>query len=160
MKTMIVLSDSHGNAKGIEKLNSLFAENNYIVHLGDGEGDMRKVRSEYPDKTYVCRGNCDFFSPIPEDGEIEVENVKIYYCHGHRYGVKSQLTRLAEEAKRRDCDIALYGHTHNARIDEINGVTLINPGSLRRAVGEGGSYCYLVINKDKFTPVIVGESVF
>ena len=40
MKTMIVLSDSHGNAKGIEKLNSLFAENNYIVHLGDGEGDM------------------------------------------------------------------------------------------------------------------------
>jgi len=89
-----------------------------------------------------------------------VESLKLFYCHGHKYGVKSCLDSLAREAKRRDADIALYGHTHNALISEIDGVTLINPGSLRRAVGEGGSYCYLVINGEKATPVIVGESVF
>ena len=57
----------------------------------------------------------------------------------------SGLTALAIEAKRRDCQIALYGHTHNALISEIEGVTLINPGSLRYSVGKGGGYCYLVV---------------
>ena len=86
-----------------------------------------------------------------------MDYVKIFFCHGHRYGVKTDLNALAQEAKRRDCQIALYGHTHIAQITVIDGVTLINPGSMRFAPGKGGSYCYLVINKDTFTPVIVGE---
>ena len=160
MKTLIILSDTHGNRKIADELSSRIAENDYIVHLGDGAADMREVRALFPDKVYACRGNCDGFSPLPEEGELEVEYLKIFFCHGHRYGVKSDLTALAMEAKRRDCQIALYGHTHNALISEIEGVTLINPGSFRFPVGKGGSYCYLVVNKDKFTPVIVGESCF
>ncbi|MBQ8295400.1 MAG: metallophosphoesterase [Clostridia bacterium] len=160
MKKLIIISDTHGNTKGLEKLRPLIAENDYVVHLGDGGADMRELRGEYPEKVYQCGGNCDFFSPLPEDGELEIEGVKVYYCHGHKYHVKSELTALAAEAKRRGCDIALYGHTHIAKITEMEGVMLINPGSLRRAVGEGGSYCYLVINKEKATPVLVGESVF
>ena len=53
----------------------LIAENDYVIHLGDGAGDMRQARSLYPEKVYACAGNCDFFSPLPEDGEIEVEGV-------------------------------------------------------------------------------------
>lgn len=157
MKTMLILSDTHGNLSGVEELLPLIAENDYVVHLGDGGADMRKARSLYPEKVYACAGNCDFYSPLPLDGEIEVEGVKIYFCHGHRYGVKNHLSALAEEAKRRGCDIALYGHTHIAQITEVDGVTLINPGSLHYSMGKGGSYCYLVINKDKATPVLVGE---
>ena len=157
MKKLIVLSDSHGNVKGVNDLLPLVAENDYVIHLGDGAMDMREIRVEYPEKTYACRGNCDPFSPLPEEGELEVEYLKIFFCHGHRYGVKGHLYALAEEAKRRDCQIALYGHTHAARIDEVNGVTLINPGSMKLPANKGGSYCYLVINKDKFTPVIVGD---
>ena len=121
---------------------------------------MRAIRSAYPEKVYACAGNCDFFSALHVEGELETEQVKIFYCHGHKYGVKSDLRALAQEAKHRDCEIALYGHTHRAAITEIDGVTLINPGSLRFSVGEGGSYCYLVVNREKFTPVIVGESVW
>ena len=160
MKTVIIVSDSHGNSKELEKLNGRIAENDYFIHLGDGAMDARNILNDYPEKTYLCAGNCDFFSPLPEDGELEVEGVKIYFCHGHHYGVKTQLTKLALEAKRRGCDIALYGHTHVADITEVEGVTLINPGSLRYSMGKGGSYCYLVINKDKATPVIVGERYF
>ena len=160
MKKVIVISDTHGSVKSVEKLMPLIAENDYVIHLGDGAADLRQVWEEYPDKIYQCRGNCDYASPTPDEGEIEVEYVKIFYCHGDRYGVKGGLTNLAYEAKKRGCDIALYGHTHTALITEIDGVTLINPGSLKRPVGEGGSYCYLVVNKDKATPVIVGESVF
>ena len=157
MKRLIVLSDSHGNAKGISDLLPLIAENDYVIHLGDGAADMREARGLYPKKVYACAGNCDFFSPLPEDGVLEVEGINIYFCHGHRYGVKSDLHALALAAKGRNCAVALYGHTHVANIREIEGVTLINPGTLHRAVGKGGSYCYLVVHKEKVTPVIVGE---
>ena len=160
MKTLLIFSDTHGNAKGVSELLPLIAENDYVVHLGDGWADMREARSLYPEKVYACGGNCDFVSLLPDDGEMEVEGVKIYFCHGHRYGVKTQLTSLALEAKRRGSNIALYGHTHIAMIDEIDGVMLINPGSLKYPATKGGSYCYLVINKDKATPVIVGDSYF
>ena len=157
MKKILIVSDTHGNAKGLEELSALVAENDYIIHLGDGAGDMRELRSRYPDKVFVCAGNCDFFSPLPDCGELEVEYRKIFYCHGHHYGVKSDLNALAQEAKRRGADIALYGHTHRALISEEEGVLLINPGTMRYSVNKGGSYCYLVVHKDKATPVLVGD---
>lgn len=159
MKKLLIISDTHGSNKGIEKLKPLIAENDYVIHLGDGAGDMREIMRLFPDKTYLCAGNCDFFSPLPDEGIIEVEYLKILYCHGHRYGVKQSLQNLYYAAKEKGCDIALYGHTHNADITQKDGILLINPGSARYPAGEGGSYCYLVINKDKATPVIVGESV-
>ena len=160
MKRIIIISDTHGSQKGIEKLLPLIAENDYVIHLGDGAGDMRDAMSLYPDKVYLCKGNCDFFSPLPSEGFLEVEQLKIMYCHGHTYGVKRDLDPLAREAKRQGCNIALYGHTHDAHITEIEGVTLINPGTLRYPAGEGGSYCYLIIEKDKPTAVIVGETAY
>ena len=160
MKKLIVIADSHGNLKGIESLRSLVAENDYIVHLGDGAGDMRALMREFPEKVYLCAGNCDFFSPYPTEGVLDVEGVRIFYCHGHKYDVKSHLYALATKAKEKDCAIALYGHTHTALISEVNGVTLINPGSLRGEIKNGGSYCYLIVNGQKFTPVLVGESVY
>lgn len=159
MKTMLIFSDTHGHREGIERLEPLFAENDYIIHLGDGAADMRGVVSAYPEKTYVCQGNCDLY-PALHEGEIEAEGVKIFFCHGHKYRVKSGLSSLAEEAKRRGCAAALYGHTHKALISEELGVTLINPGSMRYPAGEGGSYCYLTVNKGKIVPVIVGESFY
>ncbi len=158
MKKLIVISDTHGSPKGIEKIKPLAAENDYLVHLGDGAADARSF-TEDAEKLYVCAGNCDFFSPYPEEGVLEVEYVKILYCHGHKYGVKRDLQTLAQAAKSRGCSLALYGHTHRAQIAELDGVLLVNPGSLRAPVGEGGSYAYIVVHKDKITPVIVGESV-
>ena len=160
MKKLIIVSDTHGSSKGLTSIASLIAENDILVHLGDGAADVRELHELYPDKVYACSGNCDFYSPIPDSGILEVEYVRIYYCHGHRYGVKTDLHALAQAAKARDCEIALYGHTHTALISEIDGVTLINPGSFRNPIGQGGSYCYLVINKDKITPVLVGDKYY
>lgn len=160
MKTLLVVSDTHGNTKGLDALSALIGENDYVVHLGDGANDMRSIRENYPEKAYACAGNCDWVSYLPTEGVLEIEQSRIFYCHGHQYGVKSSLETLAKVAKSRDCTVALYGHTHSADIREIDGVLLVNPGSLRRAVGEGGSYAYIVVHKEKITPVLVGESVF
>lgn len=158
MKTLVVISDSHGNRAGVEKLDYLFKENDYALFLGDGFADVHPFFSYYRNKTRVCRGNCDFFSPLPEEGVLEIEDVRIFYCHGHRYGVKSGLESLAARAKELACEVALYGHTHTPLISEVGGVTLVNPGSLRFDVGAGGSYAYLVVNGKKVTAVLVGEN--
>ncbi len=160
MKKLLIVSDTHGYKKGLESLTPLIAENDFIVHLGDGAGDMREIMRLYPDKVYVCAGNCDLFSSLPAEGVLEVEQLRIFYCHGNKYGVKSGLSMLAEAAKARGCEIALYGHTHEARITKIDGVTLVNPGSFKAPIEKGGSYCYLVIHKKTATPTLVGESVY
>jgi putative phosphoesterase len=157
---IVVLSDTHGNRIGVEKLLPLIEENHYCVFLGDGARDISPIIGEYPKKIYFCAGNCDFFSELPTEGVLETEQVKIFYTHGHKYGVKSNLYALAQEAKRRGCSVAFYGHTHVARVDEVDGVLLVNPGSLRYDVGKGGSYAYVVVNGEKVTATVVGERYF
>ena len=159
MKTLLAVSDTHGNKAALDVLRPLVEENDYIVHLGDGYADYREIFSDYPKKAYLCKGNCDFYAPLPEEGVLEIERVRIFYCHGHHYGVKGDLSRLAYRAKELDCSVALYGHTHTPLISEIGGVTLINPGSLRFALHQGGSYAYVVVNGEKVTAVIVGNSL-
>ncbi len=158
MKTLVVISDSHGNIRAMEKLRPFVAENDYFLFLGDGIADIFPIRKEYFDKTYFCTGNCDCFPSYPTEGVLEVEKMRIFYTHGHRYGVKSGLGNLAKEAKSRGCQVALYGHTHTPLISEIDGVTLINPGSLH-LVGDKPVYAYLVVNGDKLTSVLVGDSL-
>lgn len=153
MQTLIALSDTHGNRGVIDGLESIFAENNIIVHLGDTSADGNYIRNKFPEKTHVINGNCEIASVGENEEIIEVEDIKIFLCHGHRYSVKSTLTRLAERAKQAGCAIALYGHTHEARADVIDGVTLINPGACTRYGGK--SYLFLAVNGQKFTHKIV-----
>lgn len=152
MKTFVILSDSHGRGRVADKIMPLAAENDYIIHLGDGAGDLSGISAEYPDKTYLLKGNCDAY-PYLDECVIEAEGISVLCCHGHRYGVKSGLSRLAYRAKELGCEVALYGHTHCAAIDEVGGVLCINPGSAG-SYGEP-SYCYLVIHNKKPTATIV-----
>ncbi len=146
MTTLVVLSDSHGRGKVAQKLAPLFAENDYIVHLGDGSVDLRDVARQYPTKTYICKGNCDMFYG-EDEYVIQVEKLRIFCCHGHRYGVKTALYKLAARAQELNCSVALYGHTHTAGKTVVDGVTCINPGSAGSFVD--ASYCYLVIMGDR-----------
>ena len=153
MKKIVVVSDSHGNRKALDELDIIFAECDCIIHLGDTSSDGGYIRKKYPDKTVVINGNCDMFGLGENEKVISFEGVNIFACHGHLYSVKSTLSRLAKRAKELDCTLALYGHTHDAKESEIDGLTLINPGTLSRYSQK--SYLYLVINGDAFTHKIV-----
>lgn len=154
MKTVVVLSDTHGNAGGIERLDGIFSESDFIIHLGDTSGDGTRIAKKYPDKTFLLNGNCDAMRCGESELVIEIEDIRIFATHGHLYSAKSTLVKLAKRAKELKCKLALYGHTHRAGEDEIDGITLINPGTMSRYSRQ--SYCYLVINKDK----AVAKTVF
>lgn len=152
MKTVILLSDSHGRKSAMEKIRPLFGENDYLIHLGDGAFDMRSTAETFPEKTYVVRGNCDAGGGVDEF-VLEIEQISVFCCHGHRYGVKSGLSKLAARAKELHCEVAFYGHTHRAEIAEADGIMCINPGSVGSY--SSPSYAYLVVNRDKITPTVV-----
>lgn len=153
MKTICVVSDSHGNRTAIDKLFPVFAESDYIIHLGDTSSDGMYIKNAFGGKTTVVNGNCDFMRVGENELTLDVEGVKIFACHGDRYGVKQGYDRLARRAEEDGCKIALYGHTHCPAEYEICGVRLFNPGTLSRY--SRNTYLYLVINGGKAVGKIV-----
>lgn len=129
-KYLTVLSDTHGNYHELKRLQGDFLSSDYIIHLGDGAMDMLPYYDEFKDKIYQVNGNCDVFLYGVSEIILEVEGVRILAVHGHKFSVKTGTEKLLEYAKKKECQIALYGHTHEPKIDLKSGVYLINPGSL------------------------------
>lgn len=147
MKTIVVLSDTHGNMARLRDIAVVLAECDLIIHLGDTSSDGMKLKKEYGDKVVPINGNCDSVKFGDDERVLEVEGVRFFLTHGHLYSVKSTLSNLSARAAELGCGIALYGHTHAAREEEINGVTAINPGNMSRY--SRNSYCYIVVNGGK-----------
>lgn len=147
MKKITVISDTHGNMAAIQKLFPIFAESDMVIHLGDTSSDGQVIRREYPAKTYLLNGNCDLTKLGEDELVLEVEDLKIFACHGDKYGVKRGYDNLAYKAEQEGCKVALFGHTHAPIEKNVGGITLFNPGTLRRYATN--TYLYLVVTGDK-----------
>lgn len=153
MKTIVALSDTHGNREPFYKLDRVLAESDYIFHLGDTSADGAHLKKMFPKKTYVLNGNCDILDVGENEVCVQVEGVKIFACHGDKYGVRTRTDLLAYRAEELGCRLVLFGHTHDPAELCEGGITLINPGSLTR-YGQN-TYAYIVINGDKIISKIV-----
>lgn len=128
---ILVVSDTHGNERNLRQalLSQPTAE--IVIHLGDGDEELERVKRSFPEKMFLqARGNCDWGSNLPNQGEYTAEGVKIFYTHGHLYGVKSGLYQAVCAARERKARVLLYGHTHQAVTDYEDGLYIMNPGSL------------------------------
>ena len=140
---ILVLSDSHGVLSYME--NAVRKEKPDIaIHLGDCVEDAKRLGRLFPNlRLFSVKGNNDW-TGAPIDSVFATDFGKIYMCHGHMLGVKSSVTNLVYKAKSRECNIALYGHTHRPHLEEIDGVTVVNPGASMMlgsyAVCDGGKW--------------------
>lgn len=127
---VLILSDSHGEAGHI--LRAVEQEKpDYVIHLGDGWRDLRELERLMPmlPIAQVC-GNCDFGAfDLPDTRLVEYGGIRVFLCHGHRYGVKSGLLSLCYAAREQNAQVALFGHTHQAFCEEYDGLWVLNPGS-------------------------------
>ncbi len=150
MTKLVILSDSHNTPEAVRRIFAAEKDMTAAVYLGDGLRDIDKVAPEFAYlRIYAVAGNCDFDAMEPQDGLAAFDKVLIYYTHGHMYGVKYDLDTLAEAAKARGADIALYGHTHAAHDETIDGVRLFNPGSCGRTYGGVQTYGVLTLENGK-----------
>ena len=115
-----------------------------------------------------CQTNCYFLyrdgeheaivvDPADQGGNIYAALQKngfrvagILLTHGHYYNVSLGVEGLYQEAVDRNCDIAMYGHTHRPFLEKRGAVTILNPGSLSypRQEGRKPSYMLMYVKED------------
>lgn len=157
MIKIVILADTHGNTKDIQKLVPILSESDIILFAGDGLKDLNILPPDIYKKVRAVKGNCDLLSA---DREVifDVSGKKILLTHGDMYGVKSGLTKLCLHAREVKADIVIFGHTHFAEVLTFDKTMFINPGTLSR-YAEKKTFAYLVIANGKPTCVI-NESFF
>lgn len=138
---LLILSDSHGDRGALERCTEQ-EKPDLIYHLGDYCSDGLWLGARFFHiPLFAVAGNCDFRAQQPEQVVDELESVRIFACHGHRYNVKSGLMALKFAVQEQNASLCFFGHTHIPFLDKKDGVTFLNPG----ACG-GRSPCYAVAN--------------
>lgn len=149
MKTILVLSDTHGSASAFTRVAAKNPGANALIFLGDGCRDLEKVQEQLPMPVYPVHGNCDFGALEPGEGLVAFEGVLFYYVHGHQFDVKYTYEALARCAAARGADAALFGHTHLPDLVQIGGVTLFNPGSAALSRNGRPTYGRITVEQGK-----------
>jgi putative phosphoesterase len=142
---IVVCSDSHNNFRKLHQMAEQREDAHLFLHLGDGERDWDDLASLYPQKKFLfVRGNCDWGSVAKTEDLVVCEGKRIFFTHGHLYGVKGSTDRLLERAMELKADICCFGHTHVPLSVYQDGVYLLNPGSI--SLPRTGQPTYAVID--------------
>ena len=129
---LLVLSDSHGKIDRMQ-IAADKTKPDAILHLGDCFSDALELQRRLPGvKVYMVKGNNDWQPGGENELLLTLEGVTIYMTHGHHYRVKNGLHTLAERARQKKADLALFGHTHQSLVRQEPGVWLMNPGQMLR----------------------------
>ena len=145
---ILVFSDSHGAVTKMLRAASAHPDADMLIFLGDGLRDAEQLFSRYSSIPHVAVcGNCDSFFVSSGEGflneqTVDLGDIRIFCCHGHKYGVKSTELNLWFRAKEKEAALALFGHTHEPFERCFEGVRLFNPGSISL-----GSYGVIYIEK-------------
>ncbi len=145
MKVLIV-SDTHGGHGNLDEAIEREEPFDMLLHLGDVEGGDDYINAIVECPVYIVKGNNDFFTDLPAEQEVKVEGHRIFMTHGHRYYVSMGEEHIVREARLRQADVVLYGHTHRPSIREKDGILIMNPGSLRYPRQEGRRPSYIVMD--------------
>ena len=119
---IIVTSDVHGKKEIISKLLYEY-DGDLFLDCGDSE------LSNYELQNFESvRGNCDFEN-YPNYRIIELdEYFKIFITHGDLYTINEMI----EISHKNKCNMILHGHTHIKKYEIIDGIYIINPGSISK----------------------------
>ena len=142
---ILIVSDTHGRHDKFDKTLEKAGKIDLMIHLGDiqDEEDYMEIASGCP----VCMvaGNNDYFSELPYERTEVIEGKKMFLTHGHSYAAHSGLRRLAEEGRKHQAEVVLFGHTHVPCVEEQEGILFVNPGSLTYPRQEGHKSSYAIM---------------
>lgn len=145
---VLVMSDTHGDSRVIEKVRGFYPNIDAMIHCGDSELAFSHTALEGMQKV---RGNCDAESAFPNEAVFDVDNVIFFVTHGHLFNVKSSILSLSYRAKEVGAQIACFGHSHILGAEMIDDVLYLNPGSLLKPRGrKEKSFAIIETSDDRF----------
>lgn len=149
MKKIIVMSDTHGLKNAVQYIKDTYTDADLIIHCGD-----ICLPKDYAKDLFIVCGNCDDPSLYESVRIYETEGHRILVTHGHMFfdSIFVNYNALARFAKRNECDIVCYGHSHIYDDRTVDGIRLLNPGSMNANRDMSNpSYIILTIDGDKVT---------
>ena len=146
-----VVSDSHDNAKNLEKVTTVANHKKctYLFHLGDiiSPFTAQKLMG-FKGIVKAVFGNCDgellglqrVFNTMGGDIDkppvtLELENKKIILMH--------EPFLIDEVILSRDADFIFYGHMHKAEVRKVGKTLVLNPGE---AGGRGRKPTFFIVD--------------
>lgn len=147
MKVLIV-SDTHRRNENFFAVMEKVGPVDLVVHCGDVEGAEAIITEAAGCPVEIVQGNNDFWSAMPREKEFFIGKLKVFLTHGHNYYVSMNYEIIKQEAKAREAQIVMCGHTHKPVIDIGEKVTVINPGSLSYPRQEGRKPSYILMEID------------
>lgn len=126
----VIVSDSHGYHTHLDEVLYSMGHVDGVFHLGDVEDRETDIEAQIDCPLFIVCGNNDSEMFLPREREVFVGEHKVFMTHGHYYHVHFGVKDLVKEAKKRGCDIAMFGHTHSPFQQVVDGVLVLNPGSV------------------------------
>ncbi len=161
MKVMFA-ADLHGSVRFTEELLRAFSECgcDYLWLLGDilyGAGwsppqeydsrETARMLNRHAGRIIAVRGNCDCdadlnvlaFPAVAPYCYVVEKGRRFFLTHGHLYCADNIKPGWLNKG-----DVFLYGHTHRVQAEQIDGIYVLNPGSISLPSG-GAPHTYGII---------------
>jgi putative phosphoesterase len=102
--------------------------------LGNHDWDFLTVRRQRNGANgFVSPENARFLEQLPWRLEVELGGRRILMTHGSPFHPSPEYLYRRNPAFKRlgtlDCDVFIYGHTHEPVVEQVGNVLVINPGS-------------------------------
>lgn len=143
---ILIVSDSHGKDRYLKQaIQNMGKYLDRMIHLGDSQipADMLAGMVNCP--VDMVRGNCDGLSKLPAAKLVDIGSHKALLTHGHIYGGKAGIPQMREMAKENGADIVMFGHIHEPLLEQEDGITVLNPGSISQPRQDGRRPTYMVM---------------
>jgi putative phosphoesterase len=138
---LVLMSDSHFYREAPELIRRKYPDISCKVHCGDimMPADMMKGFT-------AVQGNMDFMSDYPFESVLEIDRFRILVKHGHDLfsGAFPDYRGLARYARQGGFQAVFFGHSHLYYDGKIEGVRLLNPGSVWRS-RDGSPATYMIV---------------
>ena len=145
-----VISDTHMGTPPpwLDRVYSTWLESvDVLVHCGDITSFEVWSYFMQHDNFICVRGNCDWDPQLVDQLEpmvsIKLGLLTLGVTHG--WGPRPQVPVKVARAFGPKYDLVCYGHTHARDWSVVDGVRLLNPGSL----GESGSLALITVGEDR-----------
>lgn len=153
MSEIAVVSDSHGYIEGIRDFLPALGQVDALYHLGDYADDAVPLAGMLNCGFVAVRGNCDPFSDAPKKTTVDWHGHRFLLLHGHTVSGRLSLVYAAKEAR---ADVVLFGHSHVPSIETVDGILLLNPGSLTYPrTAKGPSIARITLTDDALIPALL-----
>ena len=144
-----VVSDSHGNRKGLRRVAKrlMALQVTTVLHLGDDYRDRTVLEREGLQVLAVPGAYCPEYArpEIPNRAVVELAGVKMLLTHTperHRLDLAGDQDPETPEPGVR---LVLYGHTHQPQLAQRGDILWINPGHLRDGKDRGHPPTFAVL---------------